>query len=238
MDLKDRIGAWLTPDGCFFRVWAPNAVQVTVLLQAGPNWNVTAASARHALTNAGGYWSATVPGVQAGQLYRFEIKKPDGALLQRLDAAARAFISSALTRDDPSSHNASIVLGTDPFPWAPFATPRFENFIVYQCHIGTFAGWNDQFNKSWATLADVESKLGYVRAMGFNCLQPLPVQEFSGGRSWGYDPASYFSPETLYGSPDNLRRFVDAAHGQGLAVFFDVVYSHTGPDDNALWEYD
>jgi 1,4-alpha-glucan branching enzyme len=238
MDLKDRIGAWLTRDGCFFRVWAPNAVQVTVLLQAGPTWNVTAASARHALTNAGGYWSATVPGVRGGQLYRFEIKKPDGGLLPRLDAAGRGVISSDLTRDDPSSHNASLVLGADPFPWAPFATPRFEDFIVYQCHIGTFAGWNDQLHKSWATFADVESKLGYVQALGFNCIQPLPVQEFSGGRSWGYDPASYFSPETLYGSPDNLRHFVDAAHRQGLAVFFDVVYNHTGPADNALWEYD
>jgi 1,4-alpha-glucan branching enzyme len=72
MDLNDRIGAWLTPEGCFFRVWAPTAVQVTVLLQAGPNWNVTAGTARHALTNAGGYWSGTVPGVQAGRLYRFE----------------------------------------------------------------------------------------------------------------------------------------------------------------------
>ena len=113
MDLKDRIGAWLTPDGCFFRVWAPNADKVTVLLQAGANWNAAAAPARHALTNVSGYWSATVPGVHAGQLYRFEIKKPDGALLQRLDAAARAVISSDLTRDDPNSHNASVVLGAD-----------------------------------------------------------------------------------------------------------------------------
>ena len=130
MDLKDRIGAWLTPDGCFFRVWAPNALQVTVLLQAGTTWNIAAASARHALTNVGGYWSATVPGVQAGQLYRFEIKGPDGGLLQRLDAAARAVVSSDLTRDDPSSHNASIVLGADPFPGAPFTTPRFEDLLL------------------------------------------------------------------------------------------------------------
>src|SRR6516164_3661821 len=113
MDLTDRIGAWLAPAGCYFRVWAPIAAQVSVLLQVGPNWNTAAASARHALTNAGGYWSATVPGVQAGQLYRFEIMKPDGGLLQRLDAAGRAVISSDLTRDDPSSHNASIVLGAE-----------------------------------------------------------------------------------------------------------------------------
>ena len=227
MDLKDRVGAWLTPGGCFFRVWAPNAVQVAVLLQTGSTWSVTAASTRHALTKSGGYWSAQQARIHAGRPARFEMTKPVVGTLERLDAAARAVISSDLTRDDPSSHNASIILGADPFAWAPFDTPRFEDFIVYQCHIGTFAGWNDQFNKSWATFADVESKLGYVRALGFNCIQPLPVQEFSGGRSWGYDPASYFSPETLYGSPENLRQFVDAAHRLGLAVFFDVVYNHT-----------
>ena len=117
MDLTNRVGAWLTADGCFFRVWAPNAIGVTVLLQDGPTWNDAAAFARHALTNANGYWSATVPGVKAGRLYRFEIKQPDGGLLQRLDAAGRGVISSDLTRDDPSSHNASIVLGADPYPW-------------------------------------------------------------------------------------------------------------------------
>jgi len=239
MDLKDRIGAWLAPDGHgFFRVWAPNAAQVAVLLQNGPTWDISASTARSPLTNVGGYWSATLPGIVDGQLYRFEIRKPDGTILERLDAAGRAVLSSDLTREDPSSHNASIVLGAEPYPWAAFDTPRFENFIIYQCHIGTFAGWNDEFNKSWATFQDVESKLGYVRSMGFNCIQPLPVQEFSGGRSWGYDPASYFAPETLYGSPDDLRHFVDTAHRQGLAVFFDVVYNHTGPADNALWEYD
>jgi 1,4-alpha-glucan branching enzyme len=238
MNLNDRIGAWLTPAGCFFRVWAPHAANVAVILQDGPYWEVTDTVIRQNLVNNGGYWSATVPGVKAYQMYRFEIRTPGGAVFQQLDAAGREVLDSDLTRDDPSDRNASIVLGSDPFPWTPFTTPQFENFIIYQCHIGTFAGWNDQFNKSWASLADVESKLGYIRDLGFSCIQPLPVQEFSGGRSWGYDPASYFSPETLYGSPYNLQHFVDAAHRQGLAVFFDVVYNHTGPADNSLWQYD
>ena len=238
MDLNACIGAWLTPAGCFFRVWAPNATQVTVLVQDGPYWEVTDTILREDLTKAGVYWSATVPGVKPYQMYRFEIKTPGGGLLQRLDAAARDVLSSELTRDDPSIRNGSIVLGTDPFPWVPFVTPRFENFIIYQCHIGSFAGRGDQFNKTWAGFADVENKLGYIRELGFNCVQPLPVQEYSGDRSWGYDPASFFAPESSYGSPYNLQHFVDAAHQQGLAVIFDVVYNHAGPDDNALWEYD
>lgn len=236
--MKDRLGAWLTPDGCFFRVWAPNAQKVTVLIQDGPYWEVTDTVLRQDLTKASGYWSGTVAGVQPYQLYRYEIKKPDGGLVQRLDAAARDVLSSELTRDDPSVRNGSIVLGNDPFPWVPFETPRFENFIIYQFHVGSFAGRNDEFNKDWASFADIESKLGYIRELGFNCIQPLPVQEYSGKRSWGYDPASFFSPETFYGSPYNLQHLVDAAHRQGLAVIFDVVYNHAGPDDNTLWEYD
>jgi 1,4-alpha-glucan branching enzyme len=238
MGFANRIGAWLTPAGCYFRVWAPHAMQVSVLIQDGPYWEVTDTILRQPLTKSGGYWSATVPGVKPYQMYRFEIQKPDGGLLQRLDAAARDVLSSELTRDDPSVRNGSIVLGTDPFPWAPFDTPAFENLIIYQCHIGSFAGRNDQFNKTWASFADIESKFGYIHELGFNCIQPLPVQEYSGDRSWGYDPASFFAPESSYGSPYNLQHFVDAAHRQGLAVIFDVVYNHAGPDDNSLWEYD
>jgi 1,4-alpha-glucan branching enzyme len=74
--------------------------------------------------------------------------------------------------------------------------------------------------------------------MGFNCIQPLPIHEFAGDRSWGYNPASFFSPESSYGSPFNLARLVDAAHRTGLAVIFDVVYNHAGPGDNVLWAYD
>jgi 1,4-alpha-glucan branching enzyme len=171
-------------------------------------------------------------------MYRYEIRTPGGGLLQRLDPAARDVLSSDLTRADPANRNGSIVLGTEAFPWAPFTTPRFEDFLIYQFHVGTFAGRGDQFDKGWAGFRDVESKLGYVRSLGFNCVQPLPVQEYAGDRSWGYNPAAFFAPESSYGSPYNLQQFVDAAHRHGLAVIFDVVYNHAGPGDNVLWEYD
>jgi 1,4-alpha-glucan branching enzyme len=74
--------------------------------------------------------------------------------------------------------------------------------------------------------------------MGFNCIQPLPIHEFAMDRSWGYNPASFFSPESSYGTPDDLRHLVDTAHQEGLAVIFDVVYNHAGPGDNILWEFD
>jgi len=238
MDLHELIGAWLTPDGCFFRAWAPHAASVRVLIQNGPYWEVDDTILERHLAKDGDYWSTTVSGVQAYQLYRFEINNPDAGIMQRLDPAARDVISSELTRADPSCRNGSVVLGTDPFPWVPFETPAFENLIVYQFHVGSFAGRGDEFNKSNSTFLDVESKFSYIRDMGFNCIQPLPVHEFAMDRSWGYNPASFFAPESAYGSPYNLQHFVDAAHQHGLAVIFDVVYNHAGPGDNSLWEYD
>lgn len=238
MQLHERIGAWPTPEGCFFRVWAPHARSVSVLVQDGPFWEVDDAVREEALAPAEGYWSAAVPGVAPGQLYRYRIEHPDGGTSQRLDPAARDVVSSELTRDDPASRNASIVPSTEPFPWAPFDTPRFENFIIYQLHVGSFAGRGDGLETEWATFRDVEAKLPYIREMGFDCIQPLPVQEFEKDRSWGYNPASFFAPESSYGTPRDLMRLVDAAHRQGLAVIFDVVYNHAGPGDSVLWEFD
>lgn len=238
MNLQERIGAWLMPDGCFFRVWAPHALGAKVVIQSGPYWEIGDDILTYSLTRDGDYWSAAVPGVKAWQLYRFRLEQPGGNIIEQFDPAARDVLSSELTRWDPSRRNASIVLGTDPFPWAPFVTPRFENFIIYQFHIGSFAGRGDHFNKGWATFLDVESKFSYIRDMGFNCIEPLPVHEFAMDRSWGYNPASFFAPESSYGSPYNMAHFVDTAHRHGLAVIFDVVYNHAGPGDNVLWEFD
>ncbi|HEV3049595.1 MAG TPA: alpha-amylase family glycosyl hydrolase [Longimicrobium sp.] len=243
MDLQERIGAWLTLDGCFFRVWAPNATRVTVLIQDPPAWEFAEPGTEQDLVESGGYWSGTVPDVTAGKLYRFRIENPnangaEASPLHRLDPAARDVRHSGLLGDPTTSDNGSVVLSADPYPWADFTPPPFENFIIYQFHIGTFAGRNDEFAKEWATFQDVESKLGYIKELGFNCIQPLPVHEFARDRSWGYNPASFFAPESSYGTPDELRHLVDAAHRQGLAVIFDVVYNHAGPDDSVLWQYD
>jgi 1,4-alpha-glucan branching enzyme len=237
MSLHDPIGARLTPNGCAFRVWAPHATSVRVLIQDGPHWELDDHVIEHELAPDGEYWSAVVPGVAEQQLYRFELVTTAGRL-ERLDPAARDVVDSELTRSDPSSRNGSVVLTDDPFPWAPFETARFENFIIYQFHIGTFAGRNDEFNKNWSSFRDVVSKFSYIRDMGFNCIEPLPVHEFHKDRSWGYNPASFFAPESSYGSPADLTFFVDEAHRRGLAVMFDVVYNHAGPDDNVLWEFD
>ncbi|MCO6045088.1 alpha-amylase family glycosyl hydrolase [Aeoliella sp. ICT_H6.2] len=238
MLLEERIGAHPTSQGCFFRVWAPHAERVRVRMQHGDLWRPHDAAEEADLDRSpSGYWSATVPGIGAGTLYRFEITS-GGQVSERLDPAARDVVSSALTRSDGNSQNASIVVESKPYPWESFSTPAFENFLIYQMHIGSFAGRNDYLNKPIATFVDVESKFDYIRSMGFNAIEPLPISEFAFDRSWGYNPAAFFAPESAYGTPADLKHFVNAAHGKGLAVIFDVVYNHAGPGDNVLWQFD
>jgi 1,4-alpha-glucan branching enzyme len=166
MQLQERIGARIVNGGCFFRVFAPHARALAVVVQYGPYWEVTDTVIRQDLVKQGDYWTGTVNGVRPWQMYRFEMTLGTGSTSQRLDPAGRDVVDSMLTRNDPSSRNGSIVLGSDLVQWTPFSTPAFENFIVYQFHVGTFAGRRDQFNKGWASFADIESKLTKTKGSG------------------------------------------------------------------------
>ena len=231
------LGAILDDLGCHFRVWAPNAEKLSVLLQDGGSWNHQGTTQKVPLTrDSSGYWSGHVEDVRAGRLYRYEIEN-DGYTFQRLDPAGRDMIHSQLTRNHPASENASIVTCRE-FDWSDFNTPRFDQFNIYQLHCGSFAGRGDEFNVDVAGFKQIESKLGYIQELGFTAIELLPVQEFAMSRSWGYNPAAFFAIESAYGHPDDLKRFVDNAHRHGLAVMFDVVFNHAGPGDNLLWEYD
>ncbi|MFO0889024.1 MAG: alpha-amylase family glycosyl hydrolase [Isosphaeraceae bacterium] len=237
LNLTDRIGAWLDASGCFFRVWAPTAQAVAVLIQDGPYWETVDVITRKELTKQDGYWSGTVPGVNPWQLYRYEITPAAGAAFETTDPAARDVISSDLTRSDPSKRNGSIIQGDWAVPWSPLQTPRFRDFLIYELHVGSFAGRNDGLNKAWSSFEDVEGKLSYIRDLGFNCIELLPVHEYAMDRSWGYNPASFFAPESSYGSPYSLAHLVDEAHRRGLAVVFDVVYNTEFPDRYFIAEH-
>ena len=88
-----------------------------------------------------------------------------------------------------------------------------------------------------ARFDQVKSKLDYIQSLGFNAVQLLPTGEYRGAEGAAYNPSNYYAPEVLYGSPDDLRRLVDACHQRGLAVFFDVVYNHMDSRHN-LWQFD
>ncbi|MGA2135817.1 MAG: alpha-amylase family glycosyl hydrolase [Bryobacteraceae bacterium] len=239
------LGANLSADlaSVSFRVWAPNASAVTVLLQPdGSSPQSSFALQPDAANNA--YWSADISGAAAGHLYQFSVQNkggdvfdPGGLPLLRTDPCARQVTSS-----DPKLPALIVNPSTYTFQ-APFSTPQFQNFILYQAHVGSFAGKSDGLpvstdtNGSTATFADVGTKLDYIRSLNFNAVQFLPNGEYRGSEGEAYNPSNYYAPELLYGAPDDLRALVDACHQRGLAVFFDVVYNHMDTVDNT-WQFD
>lgn len=229
--------------GASFRVWAPFASAVEVLLQPDEATPQTALPLSPDGANAA-YWSADIDGAVAGHLYQFSVQNrggdlfdPGGLPLLRTDPCARE-----VTASDPRLP-ARIA---DPAAFkfqAPFQTPAFNSYIVYQAHVGSFAGRSDGIKVitdsegGTATFAQIESKLDYVRSMNFNAIQFLPAGEYRGSEGEAYNPTNYYAPEFLYGKPDDLRHLVNACHARGLAVFFDVVYNHMDTVDN-LWQFD
>ena len=239
------LGAKLSADHSFisFRVWAPNASAVLVLLQPDSLSAQTALALKPDAANRS-YWSADITRVAVGHLYQFSIQNkggdtfnPGGLPLLRADPCARQVLSSDPKAATPVTNPAAYRFK------ATFDTPQFQNFILYQAHVGSFAGRGDGLpvlsdaNGSTASFDDCATKLDYIRSMNFNAIQFLPNGEYRGANGEAYNPSNYYAPEALYGTPDQLRALVDACHQRGLAVFFDVVYNHMDTVDN-LWQFD
>ena len=215
--------------GVTFRVWAPNASAVRVT-GAFSDWEGGPEMARE---NDAGYWSVHVPKAQPGDEYKFVLDTPSGTL-HRNDPHARAVTTSV---------GNSIVYDRDGFDWegtsavlAPGGVRSWNDLIIYELHIGTFF---DRDGNGIGTFDEAIERLPWLRdAVGVTAVQLMPVAEFAGDRSWGYNPAHPFAVEGAYGGPDGLKRFVRAAHALGIAVIADVVYNHFGPSDLDIWQFD
>ncbi len=215
--IRPGMGSIPYADGTTFRVWAPFADSAAVAGEFN-EWHA-ASMARDA---SNGMWSIDVPGARPGQRYKYVF---NGYIWKR-DPRARQVTHSS---------GDSVVYDPAAFDWGDDRAPEIprHDLAIYQLHVGTFAGKNPP-----ATFDDAIPFLDHVRTLGFTVVQLMPVNEFPGGRSWGYNPSDLFAIETDYGGPDALKRFVRAAHARGLAVFVDVVHNHYGPTDLDLWGFD
>ena len=212
------VGAELTGSaGTDFRVWAADHQRVTLLIE-----DPTGATLEEVdLTSEGdGYFSTFVGGVKAGTLYRYRL----GHGIERFpDPASRA--------QPFGPHGPSQVIDPAQFTWTDQAWKgiRLEGQVFYELHVGTFTR-----EGTWRAALQYLPSLVDV---GVTAIEMMPVAEFSGGFGWGYDGVDLYAPSHLYGSPDDLRRFVNRAHELGLGVLLDVVYNHFGPDGNYLGQF-
>jgi maltooligosyltrehalose trehalohydrolase len=198
-----------------FRVWAPKAKRVDIVLEESAAQD--AARTFHPLTREkGGYFSGSAP-ASAGVCYRFRV---DGAGDFHPDPASRF--------QPYGPHGSSSVVDPFVFKWsdAEWRGATLQGQIMYEMHVGTFTR-----EGTWSAAAH---QLEELARLGITVVEMMPIADFPGNFGWGYDGVNLFAPTRLYGTPDDLRAFVDRAHSLNLAVILDVVYNHFGPDGNYL----
>jgi 1,4-alpha-glucan branching enzyme len=217
------MGAVCHSKGVFFRLWAPHAKSVYVLGDFN-EWDEEACPLQK---EDGGYWGGNVPNGKKGDEYKFLLHTPSGKLY-RNDPYALQLTNSV---------GNSIVYDQSGFDWEDdaFEMPPWNELVIYEMHIGTF---NAKEEGRVGTFYTAIERLPYLQELGVNAVEVMPIFEFPGGLSWGYNPAFPFAIESEYGGPDGFKAFVKAAHTHGIAVILDVVYNHFGPSDMDLWQFD
>jgi maltooligosyltrehalose trehalohydrolase len=207
-------GAQYSEGATRFRLWAPGCDAVTLVLGREAQRDVPMAA------EAGGWHAATVEGVRPGDAYAFRVK-PDGPL-----------VPDPASRSNPWDVNApSAVVDPCGFEWddGAWRGRPWNEAVVYEMHVGTFT--------PEGTYLAAIGKLDHLVDVGITCLELLPLADFAGKRNWGYDGVLHFAPDAAYGTPEDLKRFVNEAHRRGLMVLIDVVYNHFGPEGNYLPVY-
>jgi maltooligosyltrehalose trehalohydrolase len=209
MQWKLPFGSSVESDGIRFRIWAPDARQVSVVIEGD------APTCSLMQRGTGGFHHAFVAGVGAGTRYRFSL---DGELVP--DPASRSQPDGVC--------GASEAIAVDAFAWSDDAWPgvRADDLVIYELHIGTFT--------LPGTFDAAIQRLDDLAKLGVTAIELMPVAGVAGTRNWGYDGVALFAPSVTYGGPHGLKRFVDAAHRRGLGVILDVVYNHFGPEGNYL----
>lgn len=202
------IGAQLHEDGAAFRVWALGHDEVVLRVR---NKDLRLKQEQQA-----GYFFIDVPGVREGDTYSYRI---DGM---------GPFPDPASRFQPEGPHGPSQLVDPKRFSWTDrdWKGLQIPGQVIYEMHVGTFT--------PEGTWQSATCQLAYLKDLGITTIEVMPVAEFTGAFGWGYDGVDFFAPTRNYGSPDDFRAFVDAAHTRGLGVLLDVVYNHAGPDGNYL----
>ena len=210
--------------GTVFKVWAPTRTTAHVRGEFN-GWGLG-----NPMTKVGEHFIARVTSTADRQKYKYFFNNA----VWNTDPRARSL--------DPSDNlNARI---EDPFRYAwgdsSWTPPALEDMVIYQLHVGTFAGRNDPYGTAPtpARYVDVAARVGHLVDLGVNAVMLNPVTEFPGDLSIGYNPQTAWAPEWKYGTPDELKQLVDTLHRNGIAVLLDIVWNHFTYDDNFLWNYD
>jgi 1,4-alpha-glucan branching enzyme len=201
-----------------FRLWAPGKRTVAVVGDFN-SWDKTKNLLK---VDGNGYWTTKVNLSKGEYRYKFVI---NGEL----------FIGDPYAREvawDEYGPNAVVKVGMPEFKWTDnnFKMAQFNDLVIYEMHIGDFT--------PQGTYTSARERISYLKELGINAVKMMPVKEFPGDISWGYNPAYYFAPEKAYGSPDELKALINELHRNGIGVIFDMVFNHCSHDHPFVQMYD
>jgi len=206
-------GASLSEGGVRFRVWAPKAFSVSLVLIGGKEPYIMDPEEK-------GYFSTFIQGLGSGRRYCYLLNedrpRPD-----------------PVSRSQPEGvHDPSEIIDPGQFQWEDldWRGIPLEQMIIYEIHAGTFT--------PEGTFEAIIPHLDYLKnELGVTTIELMPVAQFPGERNWGYDGTYLYAPQNSYGGSEALKRLINVCHQKGLSVILDVVYNHLGPEGNYLGEY-
>ncbi len=207
-----RIGSqYLGNSICNFTLWAPLFKEVAVHLLSPQEKIIPLKQMER------GYWEGKITDVEPGTLYFYQLNGE----ADRADPASHS--------QPKGVHGPSEVIDHNAFVWNDqnWKGVSLAEMVIYELHVGTFT--------SEGTFTGIIPRLPYLRELGINTIEIMPVAEFPGERNWGYDGVFPYGVQYSYGGVNGLKQLVDACHQQGIAVILDVVYNHLGPEGNYLW---
>lgn len=212
---RDRVmpfGAELTGEGVRFRIWAPEAAKLMLVLD-GPHEPLPM------VRDADGWFELTTTEARAGSRYRYRL--PNGHC-----------VPDPASRFQPEDVNGpSEVIDPLAYAWQvdEWTCCTWEQAVLCELHVGTFT--------PEGTFVAAIGKLDHLVGLGVTAIEIMSIGDFPGARNWGYDGVLLYAPDSTYGRPEDLKSLVDAAHQRGLMVILDVVYNHFGPEGNYIGQY-
>ena len=225
------LGAHVVEEGVVFRTFAPLARKVSVIGEFN-NWLPTL---MHHVYNHD-FWEVKIKNAQIGQMYKFRIEGEDGQIIDHADPYA--FFSQL------RPESASIIRDLNDYTFHDGAWQKryFDSkqspVNIYELHFGSWKKPGKE-EDAWYTYEEMAPLLiPYVKNMGYNFIEIMPLGEYPCDASWGYQSTGFFSPTSRYGTPKQLCTFIESCHAQGIGVLLDFVPVHFAVNEYGLKDYD
>ncbi|MBR4072539.1 MAG: 1,4-alpha-glucan branching protein GlgB [Clostridia bacterium] len=227
-DAYNHLGSFVKKGYTLFRVWAPNAKQVSVV----GDFNGWDSSTNPMVSISGGVWEAKIKNLNNFDTYKYAVTSADGRTVFKSDPYARHF-------ETPPANGSKLYI-EDGYAWhdEKWLEEQAKKDLysspvnIYEVHAGS---WRSE-TVDYITFAGELSK--YVKQMGYTHIELMPITEHPFEGSWGYQATGYFAPTSRYGTPADFKRFIDIMHREGIGVILDWVPAHFPKDEFGLYRFD